>query len=280
MINTAKVKSRSFRILIYFFIIVFLVINLSPFLWMFSTSLKPEHKTTEFPPRIIPSEITFENYERVFTVTQVPRFILNTFYVSVISIMGVIFIGSFAAYGFSRYEFKYKSTLQIAMLASIMISGVTIIVPLYIVFLKLNILNTYIALFIVYVTQALPISVWLLKAHFDTLPKALDDAAMIDGCSSLGTLVRVILPLSKPGIIAASLYTLVVAYKEFILANTFVTKIHLKTIPIGVYQFFTELGIEWGKLSATVIISTIPAILMFLFFQQYFNPGGISSGIK
>ena len=280
MIRKFRAKQKTFQLFIYISITLFLGIYLLPFIWMMSTSLKPEVMATEFPPRIIPSIITLDNYIRVVTVTQVPTFIYNTFLISIFSICGVLIIGSVTAYGFSRYEFRFKYALMIILLASIMISGVTIIVPLYIIFLRLNILNTYLVLFIVYVTQSLPISIWLIKAHFDTLPHSLDDAAKLDGCTNFGILLRIILPLSKPGLIAASLYTVVVVYREFILANTFITKSHLKTLPIGVYQFFTELGIEWGKLSATVILSTIPVLLLFLFLQKYFSPGDISGSVK
>ena len=277
---TLSIKRISFYSIIYGFIILFLIGSLFPLFWMLTSSLKPEGQATEFPPRFIPKTFTLENYIRIFTVTLVPRFVVNTFGMGIVSILGVIFLGSLAAYGFSRYEFKAKSILLILMLASIMISGVTIIVPLYIIFLRLRVLNTYFVLFLVYVTQSLPISTWLLRAHINSLPRSLDEAAMIDGYGRIAILLKIILPLSKPGIIAASLFTLVVVWREFILATTFITKSELKTLPVGVYQFFTELGIEWGKLGATVMVATLPIATLFFLLQRHFNPGQISSGLK
>ncbi len=277
---TLSIKRISFYSIIYGFIILFLIGSLFPLFWMLTSSLKPEGQATEFPPRFIPKTFTLENYIRIFTVTMVPRFVVNTFGMGIVSILGVIFLGSLAAYGFSRYEFKAKSILLILMLASIMISGVTIIVPLYIIFLRLRVLNTYFVLFLVYVTQSLPISTWLLRAHINSLPRSLDEAAMIDGYGRIAILLKIILPLSKPGIIAASLFTLVVVWREFILATTFITKSELKTLPVGVYQFFTELGIEWGKLGATVMVATLPIATLFFLLQRHFNPGQISSGLK
>ncbi|MGE5605792.1 MAG: carbohydrate ABC transporter permease [Bacteroidota bacterium] len=276
-INSQKVVRNT---VVYTFLLLFIFFSLLPLLWMLSTSVKPEALTREFPPKIIPGIITLENYKYLIEGSLIPRYLFNSFFMGIITILGVLFFGTLAAYGFSRYEFRGKSLLLVLMLASVMISGATIIVPLYLMFLKLNLINTQFSLFLVYVVQALPISTWLLKAHFDSLPVALDEAAMLDGCSRLKILYRIIIPESVPGLTAVSLYTLVLVWREFIMASTFITKNELKTLPVGVYQFFTELGIEWGKLGATVMMAILPMTILFIVFQRYFNPAEISSGVK
>ncbi len=276
-INSQKVVKN---IVVYSFLLLFLFFSLLPLLWMLSTSVKPEILTREFPPKIFPRIITVENYKYLFEGSLIPRYLFNSLLMGFTTILGVLFFGTLAGYGFSRYEFRGKSVLLVLMLASVMISGVTIIVPLYLMFLKLQLINTHFSLFLVYVVQALPISTWLLKAHFDSLPKALDEAAMLDGCSRLKILYQIIIPESIPGIGAVSLYTLVLVWREFIMASTFITKNELKTLPVGVYQFFTELGIEWGKLGATVMMAILPMTILFIVFQRHFNPAEISSGVK
>jgi len=268
------------NIFTYAFIIFILIFSLFPLVWMLSTSFKPEIETTKLPPKYVPEHFTFENYTHVFKETMIPKFIFNTFFVAIMSAVGVLILGSLAAYGFSRYRFKGKQGLMFLLLSSVLISGALIIVPLYVLYIKFNLLNTYFGLIVIYIVQALPICTWLLKGHFDNIPKSLDESAMLDGCSRLKVLVTIILPLSKSGIIASFLYTIILVWREFIMAQTFITKNELKTLPVGVYQFFTELGIQWGQLSATIMISTIPMVVVFSLLQKYFNPGDIRSGIK
>jgi len=278
--NTINPQKVIRNIVVYTFLLLFIFFSLLPLLWMLSTSVKPEILTREFPPKIIPRIVTLENYKYLFEGSLIPRYLFNSLLMGFTTILGVLFFGTLAGYGFSRYEFRGKSVLLVLMLASVMISGATIIVPLYLMFLRLKLINTHFSLFLVYVVQALPISTWLLKAHFDSLPKALDEAAMLDGCSRLKILYQIIIPESIPGIGAVSLYTLVLVWREFIMASTFITKNELKTLPVGVYQFFTELGIEWGKLGATVMMAILPMTILFIMFQRHFNPAEISSGVK
>jgi ABC-type glycerol-3-phosphate transport system permease component len=273
-------KDRNARVLTYGFLLVFLVYSMTPLGWMLATSFKPEEQTKEYPPRLIPKTVTLENYHRVLTQTMMPRFLLNSLILSGGTMVAVLGLASLAGYGFSRYRFPGKHFIFLAMLASVMISGISVIVPLYVMFLRLGLLNTYWPLLCIYVTQALPISVWLLKAYFDTIPLELDESALIDGCTRIQVLRRVILPTSKPGLVAAALYTFVVVWREFIIAATFVAKENLKTMPVGIYMFFTELGIEWGKLGAASMLVAIPPIILFFTFQRWFNPGAVTGALK
>jgi ABC-type glycerol-3-phosphate transport system permease component len=263
----------------YGFLVLFLIYSLFPLGWMLSTSLKPEEQAREYPPRFIPQTVTLENYARVLTGTSMPRFLANSLILSAGTIVGVLALASLGGYGFSRFRFPGKQFLFLAMLASVMISGISIIVPLYVMFLRLGLLNTHWPLLCIYVTQALPISVWLLKAYFDSIPRELGESALIDGCSRLGLLWRVILPTSRPGLVAVALYTFVVVWREFIIAATFIGKDDLKTMPVGIYMFFTELGIEWGKLGAASMLVALPPAILFFAFQRWFNPGAVTGAL-
>jgi ABC-type glycerol-3-phosphate transport system permease component len=162
----------------------------------------------------------------------------------------------------------------------VMISGISTIVPLYVMFRELGLLNTYWPLLCIYVSQALPISIWLLKAYFDAIPREIDEAGLIDGCSQLRVLVQLILPVSRPALVAVSLYSFVVVWREFIIAATFAADIQVKTMPVGLYMFFTELGIEWGKLSAAAVLVALPPMILIVAFQKWFNPGGVAGAIR
>lgn len=264
----------------YGFLAVFLVYSMFPLLWMVITSVKPEEQTTEFPPRFIPRTVTFENYVGVVTETLMPRFVLNSLILSVGTIACVLVLGALAAYGFSRYRFPGKNVILIAMLASVMISGISTIVPLYVMFREVGLLNTYWPLLCIYVSQALPISIWLLKVYFDAIPREIDEAGLIDGCSRLRVLVQLVLPVSRPALVAVSLYSFVVVWREFIIAATFATDVQIKTMPVGLYMFFTELGIEWGKLTAAAVLVALPPTILIVAFQKWFNPGAVAGAVR
>jgi ABC-type glycerol-3-phosphate transport system permease component len=264
----------------YGFLGLFLVYSAFPLVWMTITSIKPEDQATEFPPRFIPRTITFENYLGVLTETLMPRFILNSLILSLGTIACVLLLGGLAAYGFSRYRFPGRNVIFVGLLASVMISGISTIVPLYVMFRELGLLNTYWPLLCIYVSQALPISIWLLKAYFDAIPREIDEAGLIDGCSQLRVLVQLILPVSRPALVAVSLYSFVVVWREFIIAATFAADIQVKTMPVGLYMFFTELGIEWGKLSAAAVLVALPPMILIVAFQKWFNPGGVAGAIR
>ena len=267
-------------IVTYGFLVLFLVYSTFPLLWIAITSIKPEGQATEFPPRFIPRTVTFENYISVITDTMMPQFIFNSMVLSFGTIICVLVLGSLAAYGFSRFQFPGKNVIFIGILASVMISGISTIVPLYVMFREVGLLNTYWPLLFIYVSQALPISIWLLRAYFDSIPRELDEAGLIDGCSRLRVLIQLILPLSRPALVAVSLYSFVVVWREFIIAATFATDIKIKTMPVGLYMFFTELGIEWGKLSAAAILVALPPMILIVVFQRWFSPGAVSGAIR
>jgi ABC-type glycerol-3-phosphate transport system permease component len=273
-------RSAAQEAITYGFLALFLVYSAFPLVWMAITSIKPEDQATEFPPRFIPRTVTLENYLGVLTETLMPRFILNSLVLSFGTIACVLLLGTLAAYGFSRYRFPGRDVIFVGLLASVMISGISTIVPLYVMFRELDLLNTYWPLLCIYTSQALPISIWLLKAYFDAIPREIDEAGLIDGCSRPRVLMQLILPVSRPALVAVSMYSFVVVWREFIIAATFAADVQIKTMPVGLYMFFTELGIEWGKLSAAAILVALPPMILIVAFQKWFNPGSVAGAIR
>jgi len=261
------------RALVYLFLAVFAAYSLFPLLWALVTSLKRPEDAVRYPPQWIPSPLTFQNYADVLTRTPVPAQVLNTVIAAGIAAITVVAASSLAGYGFSRFNFRGKELLLLGLLGCVMVSGATKVVPLYLMLHKMGLLNSLLGLGIVYAVEFLPISVWLMKSYLDTIPIELDEAASVDGSSRLRTFVSVIFPLSMPGVVAVALITFVRSAQEFIYAATFLTELGVKTSPVGLYMFFTELGVEWGQLTAASLVVVLPIVLVFLILQKWFVSG-------
>ena len=261
------------RSAIYAFLTVCAASALFPVAWTFVTSLKPETNAVAFPPTWLPRPVTYENYAEVLFTTLFPRYIFNTVAVALGTVLVVASISLVAAYGFSRFVFHGKTFLYIGLMACVMISGATKVIPLYFLLLKAGLLNTLSGLVLTYSAELVPMGVWLMKSYVDSIPFELDDAALIDGCSRGGALYRVILPLSLPGLIATSLLSFLRAAGEFIYAATFISDSQKKTATVGIYMFITEIGVQWGRLSAAAVLLAVPMILFFLMLQRHFRSG-------
>ena len=146
--------------------------------------------------------------------------------------------------------------------------------------LKTGLINNVVGLVFVYASTSIPMAVWMMKAYFEQIPEEIDESALLDGCSRAKVLARIVLPLSKPGLISASMLTFVSVWHDYIYNSTLITDRRLRTIPVGIYMFFTERGIEWSKLGAAIVLSTIPVIAIFFMFQKWFTPGLTTGSIK
>jgi ABC-type glycerol-3-phosphate transport system permease component len=268
----ARSRARS-RTVVHLFLAVFAAYSLFPLLWTLVTSLKRPADTVAYPPRWIPDPVTFQNYLDVLTRTPVPAQILNTIVAASLATLVVVAASSLAGYGFSRFEFRGKNVLLLSLLACVMVSGATKVVPLYLMLHKAGLLNSLGGLGLVYSVEFLPISVWLMKSYVDTIPMELDEAAAVDGSARLRTFASIVFPLSLPGVIAVALITFVRSAQEFIYAATFLTETGVKTSPVGLYMFFTELGVEWGQLTAASLVIVLPIVVVFLVLQKWFVSG-------
>jgi multiple sugar transport system permease protein len=266
--------------LVYLFLIAFSVFTLFPVAWTVVTSVKPEANAIAFPPTWLPRPATLANYVEVIEKTQFPRFIGNTLRVALATVGIVATVSLIAAYGFSRFAFRGKTTLFLGLMACVMIAGATKVIPLYLLLLKVGLLNSLLGLVVTYSAELVPMGIWLLKAYLDSIPRELDDAALIDGCSHGGVLWRVIVPLALPGLIATSLLAFLRAAGEFIYATTFLSDPASKTAPVGIYMFITEVGVQWGRLSAAAMLFAVPLIVFFLILQRYFRSGLIVGSVR
>jgi ABC-type glycerol-3-phosphate transport system permease component len=256
------------------------LIVLFPLYWMAVTSLKKETEIFRIPPSVIPDHITPENYEFALTQTQVPRFFVN----SVKNVIGTLaislFCASLAAYSISRFKFRGKAAYLGVILLTQLMPITTLIVPLYISLGNMRLLNNSAALIVVYSAIQIPIATWLLLGYFNTIPREIDEAARIDGCGNLMILFRMILPLSKPGLIAVGLSSAISVWQELILAMTFNNRDATRPLMAGVSASITRAGIRWGQMTATGVIACVPIVVIYIFCQRYLVKGLTAGAVK
>jgi ABC-type glycerol-3-phosphate transport system permease component len=247
---------------------------------MTCTSLKEEGEIFSIPPNFIPANPTIENFRYAVTQTQVPVFFAN----SIVYVIGTLIVSllcaSLAAYSISRFRFKGKSVYMGVILLTQLMPITTLIVPLYVSFGSMHLLNNRAALIIVYSALHIPIDTWLLLGYFNTISRDLDEAARIDGCNNVMILFRIVVPLSKPGLMAVGLASAISIWQELILAMTFSNRDAIRPLMAGVSASITRAGIRWGQMTATGVIACIPVVIIYIFCQRYLIRGLTGGAIK
>ncbi len=245
---------------------------LSNFLWAVSTSLKAPGEILSYPPSLLPKELTFENYVRVLNGDFL-RWFVNSAVVAFGTIAVVLGVSIPAAYGATRFTFRGQTAMLFVILVGMAIGQVATVVPFYFGASRLGLIDTYLVLILAYSIWLTPISVWLLRGYFKSIPTELDEAAMIDGCTRFGAMVRVILPLTRPAIAAAAMIVFVYSWNEFILAVVLTGSDEMRTIPVGLHMFLATYGVDWGGITSAALISIVPILMLFLVLQRQFIEG-------
>ncbi len=259
-----------------------LFIIIVPVWYMFWISVNPTN--TLFSPNLslLPAGATFNNYIYAIQKTPFLLWLRNSLIVAGgTTILGIV-LAVTAAYGYSRFDFHGKNSTLMLFLVVQMFPGVIVLIPYYLIMYNLGLVDTFIGLIIAYAVTAIPLIVWMSKGFFDSIPKSIDEAAMIDGCSRFSAFMRVVLPLATPGISVAALFSFITAWNEFVLAYTFMGEEHY-TLPVGIMQFVGLTGTtssQWGVFAAVSIMVSIPVVLVFLSLQRYLISGMTSGSVK
>ena len=270
-------------VLIFSSYVVVIVLFWGPILWMVSLSLKTVDEILAYPPALFPSGLALENYGTILSNTSLPRNMLNSAKITVITVVGTLLVTIPASYGFSRFRFRARTQLLLAILTFQMISPLVIVLPLYRYFASLRLLDTHIGLILVYITVQIPFTVWLLKGFFDSIPKSLDDAARIDGASRLQSAIRVIIPIAMPGIAAAILFNTINAWSQFMIPFIFMRSGPLLPVSVGVARFSEVAGegvVTTHVLAAAALLAMLPAIAIFIALQRFIVRILISGAVK
>lgn len=253
------------------------VVAVMPFAWMLLSSIKSQPDLFTVPPHWLPTNPTWASYAKVLFRSNIPRYFINSCVIALGSTALALVLAIGAAYGFARFRFAGKRVLQSAILVSQLLPTATIIVPLYVALSSFGLVNTYFGLILVYLIITLPLCVWMLIGYFRAIPIDLEEAALIDGASRLTILIRVLLPLSIPGLVAVVIYSFVATWNEFIFALVFASDSSVKTLPIGLSEFSSEFNTDWGAVMAASAVMTVPIAVLFLAMQKLFI-GGLTAG--
>lgn len=251
-----------------------------PVLWMVASSFKSNMEIFAYPPRLITESFSFGAYSSVVTNPEKVRFFINSYFVSISVTILTLFVGILGGYSFSRYDFRFKKPLNMVIISIQAVPPITLLIPYFslIVFLQLH--NTYSALILTYMVFTLSYAIIMMTGYFNTLPRELDEAVMIDGGSSFVALWRVLVPISLPGIVSVGIYTFMVAWNEFLFALTLTKTTDMRTVPVGIQLLMGQHSYEWNEMMAMSVLGSLPVLILFLFFQRYFIAGMTAGSVK
>ena len=278
--NRNITKKRCLSFFSYLLTFIILIFMLAPIIWLLSTSLKERSEMFTFPLRLIPKVFFWENYVKIWNAIPFASYLKNSLLIAVYATLITIFIAALGAYSFSRFNIRGKQSLLRFILFSQMFPSVLLIIPMFIYIKKLGLLGSYTGLSIAYLTFLMPFSTWALTNFFDTIPVEIEEAAMMDGCSRLRILFRVVLPISLPGLISVSTYCFLTSWNEFVFAMIFMGDQKQWTMPVGLAALTSQYALDWGLLTAGGIISLIPATIIMFFFQKYLVAGLMAGAVK
>ncbi|RKX54383.1 MAG: carbohydrate ABC transporter permease [Thermotoga sp.] len=284
MIFNMKFKGVSFekKLLYMFFeliLITYSIMIILPLINMFISSLKSTREIFMFPYSL-PQSISFKNYVQVWIKGNFGIYFLNSVIVTGSSLFLTLFLGSLAAYAIARYSYKLNTLIYLIFLSGIMLPLKSAIISLFLMMKTLRLLNTYWALISVYTAMSLPSTVFILTGFMRSLPRDLENAARIDGCSEFGIYRRIILPLSKQGLAIVAIYNGVPIWNDFFFPLVFIQNDKLKTLPLGMTVFFGQYQTNWGLLFAALSIAIIPIITVYILLSNQFIRGITAGAIK
>jgi multiple sugar transport system permease protein len=270
-------SGKPLRILIGFILVVN---GIFPALWILFTSLKTEAELTVKPITWLPHAPTIANYLRAFTDQPLLLFLFNSFMVAILSTALTLFISVLAAYALARLQIRGRDLILSAIIAVSTFPLVTLLVPLFEIMRALGLLNTWVALILPYTVLSLPVCTLILVSFFEGIPRDLENSAMIDGCTRIGALFKVVVPLSAPGVFTAGILAFVNAWDEFLLALSFNSNPMLRTLPVGITLYQGEFAFPWPVISAALVVGIVPVAILIVIFQERVVSGLTSGGIK
>ncbi|MFC5405943.1 carbohydrate ABC transporter permease [Cohnella soli] len=270
MVKKRSIGEHLVRILV---MAVHLVVVVFPLYWMLITSLKPKKDIFSLPIHYWPKTITFQNYENIFKITKFHIYIMNSVIVSLGAALVVLAVSTLSSYVLARFKFRGSNQVMFFFFLTQVIPAFIGFAPLYLMMSKLHLVNSLPGLALVYTVMAIPFSTIMLKGFFQRVPSSLEEAAQIDGCSRLGALVRVILPVMLPGLSATFIFSFVQNWNELFFSVMVIDSEKLKTIPVAMNSFITKFDVDWGSMSAATVLSVIPTLILFALCQKLIVQG-------
>jgi ABC-type glycerol-3-phosphate transport system permease component len=266
--------------LFYVFLFLFVLVSMFPLIWIFKMSIITRAELFASPPTILPRNPTGQEYTQIFSDPAFQQALLNSAIISGVTTVVCLFFGSIAAYAIARLRFRFKSPVMTLILAISFFPAVAIIAPLFLQFSAVGLIDTYWSAIISDVVFALPITVWLLVAFFKELPKDLEEAAKVDGATTIQAFRKVIVPLAAPGVFTTAILTFIFAWNEFLFATTFLFTPDTQPVTVVIPNFASQYTTDYGAQAAAAVVVTVPLVIMVLIFQRRIVSGLTAGAVK
>ena len=267
-------------VLFYAFLVIFVLVSVFPLLWVFKMSIVTKTELFASPPTILPHNLSSAKWAQVLGDSTFQRALINSSIIAGATTVICLFFGSIAAYAISRLRFRFKNTVMTLVLAISFFPAVAIIAPLFVQYTQLGLINTYASVIITYTVFALPLTIWLLVAFFKELPVDLEDAAKVDGATTIQAFRKVIVPLAAPGVFTTAILTFIYAWNEFLFANTFLFDQSTQPVTVVIPNFATVYTVNYGAQAAASVIVTVPLVILVLIFQRRIVSGLTAGAVK
>lgn len=287
--KSRKIRQVAIRVTLYFLVLLIVVAVLTPYLWLFISSISTKADLLELPARFFPRRPTLKSYRDIFlgtsnqTTTAASQFLgamKNSTLVTLSVTIVAVAVGTLASYAFSRFRFRGKKITFLGILFTQMIPPIAIIIPMYMIMLRFKLLDNLWSLFIIHLSFVVPFSVWIMKGYMDGIPTELEESAMIDGCTRLGSFFRVVMLVASTGLSATTIFAFIISWNEFFFALNFTSTMASKTLPVLITEFSSKYGADYVLTSTAGVIASLPPVLLALVFQKYIINGLTSGAVK
>ncbi|MDX1419859.1 MAG: carbohydrate ABC transporter permease [Rubricoccaceae bacterium] len=259
---------------------LFAFIAVYPITQIVTISLRPGDQLLSTSLALIPEGATLDNFRELFTETAFLRWLFNSVVVSLVVTATGVALASTAGYALSRFPFRGRGAMLSGLLVTQMFPATMLLLPLYVVLIALELLNSYLGIIVIYTATALPFCVWQMKGYYDTIPVALEEAARIDGCSPWQAFTKVVFPLAAPALVITALFSFMTAWNEYVVANVVLQDTAMFTLPLGLKMFQGSMTTQWGLYAAGALVVSVPVILLFLLLSRYLISGLTLGAVK
>ena len=259
--------------LVYALLIAAIIIMCVPLAWMLTVSVRPNAEVMKIPPDWIPKVFTFEAYQKIFSEKKYITVFANTCFIALIVTVLSLTLGSMAAYALARFKFIGHRTVLMFLITTQMFPLVLLCIPYFRIFITLGLYDSLSALIIVYLTFTLPFCILMLRSYFLNIPRDMEEAAMVDGCTRLGAIMRILFPMSYPAFIGAGLYTFLLAWNEFLFAVVLIESWGNRVLTMAIYSLMAEFVTDWNTMMAFSVLASLPLVVAFVFLQKYMVQG-------
>jgi len=275
-----KTKRKNERAIIYILSLLCIVFTLFPILWAFSMSFKPATEIITATPEMLPKEPTLQNYVNVWTESSFSNYFRNSLLTSSIAVIVIVIMSTLNGFALSRLRFRGRTAFTLMMLVSQMIPMMMVIIPQFIIYKQLHLINKFAGVIISYVVMQLPFNTLLMRGFINSVPKEIDEAAMLDGCNRFQVVVKFIVPAILPGIVATASFAFISAWNDFFISFSFIVDQAKFTIAVGLKYLIGQYSVDYGAIAAGSMIALLPPILLFAYVQRYLVAGLTAGSTK